>query len=77
VIEDKSNSKITKTNTEKSDKIKRQDLLLAPLGVPFMAAALPAAAAAAIGVYGTYQEDIHRIVNSFLGKTYNILFYCT
>ena len=44
-----------------------------PIGIPFAAAALPAAAAAAIGVYGANQEEIHRIVNSFLGKNYIIL----
>ena len=44
-----------------------------PIGIPFAAAALPAAAAAAIGVYGANQEEIHRIVNSFLGKKCRIL----
>ena len=57
-----------KNPVEKSDTIERQGLVVPAVGVPFAAAALPAAAAAGIAVYGTYQEDIHRIVNSLVGK---------
>ncbi len=57
---------------EKYDRIERQGIAIPQLGIPFAAATLPAAAAAAIGVYGVYQEDIHRIINSIVGNKYSI-----
>ena len=38
------------------------------LGVPFLAASLPLAAAAGIGAYGVFGDEIARLINSFLGK---------
>ena len=48
--------------------IERQGIILPALGVPFIAAALPAAGAAAIGIYGTYGDDIASLFNSFFSK---------
>ena len=59
---------VPKIPLEKSDTIFEKQDVVTPIGIPFAAAALPAAAAAAIGVYGTYQQDIHRIIDSFVGK---------
>ena len=48
--------------------IERQGFVLPALGVPFMAAALPAAGAAAIGIYGSYGDEIATLYNSFFSK---------
>ena len=57
--------KITRAESEFQEK---QAVAATVLGAPFVAAALPAAAAAAIGIYGTYQEDIRQLYNSLFGK---------
>ena len=49
----------------------RQAIVLPVLGAPFLAAALPAAGAAAVGIYGTYGDEIERLVSSLLGKLYS------
>ena len=48
--------------------IERQGFVLPALGAPFIAAALPAAGAAAIGIYGAYGDEIATLFNSFLSK---------
>ena len=53
----------------------RQALVIPVLGAPFLAASLPLAAAGAIGIYGTYGEEILTLLNSFIGNiNNNILF---
>ena len=47
---------------------KRQDIITPIVGGPFVGAVVPAAAAAAIGVYGTYQQEINELISSLLGK---------
>ena len=49
--------------------IERQGFILPALGVPFIAAALPAAGAAAIGIYGSYGDEITSLFNSFFSKS--------
>ena len=46
----------------------RQGVSVPTLGVPFVAASLPLAAAGAIGIYGVYGDAIASLVASFLGK---------
>ena len=48
--------------------IERQGFVLPALGAPFIAAALPAAGAAAVGIYGAYGDEIATLFNSFLSK---------
>ena len=38
------------------------------MGVPFIAAALPAAGAAAVGIYGAYGDELATLFNSFFSK---------
>ena len=52
--------------------IERQGIVLPVLGVPFIASALPAAAAAAIGVYGAYPDEFEYIFNLLFGKNHVI-----
>ena len=47
---------------------KRQGSLLPVIGIPFLASALPAAAAAVIGLYGSYTEEFRYIYNLIFGK---------
>ena len=54
--------------------IERQGFILPALGVPFIAAALPAAGAAAIGIYGSYGDEITSLFNSFFSKSSNKTF---
>ena len=49
----------------------RQGIVLPVLGAPFLAAALPAAGAAAVGIYGTYGDEIEGLVSSLLGKLFS------
>ena len=58
------------TTIDKSDTIRRQGIVAPPIPLPLVAAAVPAAAAAAIGAYGTYQQEINALFNSFGGKMY-------
>ena len=48
----------------------RQAIVLAGIGVPFLAATLPATAAGLIGIYGVYGDQIRNIYNSIFGKVY-------
>ena len=48
--------------------IERQGFVLPALGAPFIAAALPAVGAAAVGIYGAYGDEIATLFNSFLSK---------
>ena len=48
--------------------IERQGFVLPALGAPFIAAALSAAGAAAVGIYGAYGDEIATLFNSFLSK---------
>ena len=50
--------------------IERQGVVLPILGVPFIAAALPAAGAAALGIYGAYGDEITSLFNSFFSKSF-------
>ena len=62
------------TNKERKDLDKAQDrqaIALPVLGAPFLAATLPLAAAGALGVYGTYGDEILMLLNSVLGNNYN------
>ena len=54
--------------------IERQGFVLPALGAPFIAAALPAAGVAAVGIYGAYGDDIAELFNSFLSKSMLDLF---
>ena len=47
---------------------KRQDFITPIVGGPFLSAAVPAAAALGVAVYGTYQEDINNLISSLLGN---------
>ena len=48
--------------------IERQGFVLPALGAPFIAAALPAAGAAAVGIYGAYGDEIATLFNSFFSE---------
>ena len=50
----------------------RQGIVLPVLGVPFLASALPTAAAAAIGLYGAYPDELEYIFNLLFGKNHVI-----
>ena len=67
-IEHVMRSKWRATNSKKPAQ-ERQDFITPIVGGPFVAAAVPAAAAAALGVYGTYQQEINDLVSSLLGKS--------
>ena len=59
---------IDKLSRKDTNVIERQGFVLPALGVPFIAAALPAAGAAAIGIYGAYGDEIATLYNSFFSK---------
>ena len=61
-------SKWRATNSKQQAQ-ERQDFITPIVGGPFVAAAVPAAAAAALGVYGTYQQEINDLLSSLLGKS--------
>ncbi len=65
-----------KRPSEKSDNIRNRQGFAPPIGIPFAAAALPAAAEASIGLYGTYQDEIHRFLDSFTGRTFRFSLNC-
>ena len=46
----------------------RQGVVIPVLGVPFLAAALRTTAAAAIGIYATYGDEITSLFNSIFSK---------
>ena len=46
----------------------RQSVVIPVLRVPFLAAALPTTAAAAIGIYATYGDEIASLFNSIFSK---------
>ena len=68
MINDISVDKISRKDTKI---IERQGVVLPILGVPFIAAALPAAGAAALGIYGTYGDEITSLFNSFFSKSFS------
>ena len=59
---------VDKTSRKDTKIIERQGVVLPVLGAPFIAAALPAAGAAAVGIYGAYGDDIATLFNSFFSK---------
>ena len=59
---------VDKISRKDTNIIERQGFVLPALGAPFIAAALPAAGAAAVGIYGAYGDEIANLFNSFLSK---------
>ena len=59
---------VDKISRKDTNIIERQGFVLPVLGAPFIAAALPAAGAAAIGIYGAYGDELATLFNSFFSK---------
>ena len=59
---------VDKISRKDTNVIERQGFVLPALGAPFIAAALPAAGAAAVGIYGAYGDEIATLFNSFFSK---------
>ena len=72
--ETKANPKIKNSEPEINE---RQGILPPLLGPPFVAAVLPAAAAASIGLYGAYMEEINYIYNLLFGMCDSLCLHLT
>ena len=70
-LEQNQNGMAQKVSKKEVSINERQGVVIPVLGVPFLAAALPTTAAAAIGIYATYGDEIASLFNSIFSKHQN------